>query len=54
MITIIKSTSTKGQILEAIKKVKRRKGLNTAKYCGVIKLKSSPLAIQKNLRDEWE
>lgn len=29
------------------------KGVNTMKYCGVIKLKEDPLAIQKRLTDEW-
>ncbi len=30
-----------------------KKGVDTKKYCGVIKLKEDPLAIQKRLRDEW-
>lgn len=29
-------------------------GINTKKYCGIIKLKSEPLAIQKQMRSEWE
>ncbi len=29
-------------------------GVDTRKYCGVIKLTSDPLKIQKELRDEWE
>lgn len=42
-----------------IKRIKRKKsdlekGVDTLKYCGVIKLKKDPLAIQKRLRDEWE
>ena len=30
------------------------KGVNTLKYCGVIKLKENPLTIQKSLSDEWK
>ncbi len=29
------------------------KGADTIKYCGILKLKEYPLAIQKKLRDEW-
>ncbi len=43
---------------QKIKRIRRNKsdlvkGVNTMKYCGVIKLKEDPLAIQKRLRDEW-
>ncbi len=43
---------------EKIKRVRRQKrdlekGANTLKYCGVLKFKEDPLAIQKRLRDEW-
>jgi hypothetical protein len=42
-----------------IKRVRRKKedipkGANILKYCGILKLKESPLAIQKRLRDEWD
>lgn len=42
-----------------IKSVRRQKsaiekGVDTKKFCGVIKLKEDPLAIQKRLRDEWQ
>jgi len=30
------------------------KGVDTKKYCGVLKLKDDPLAFQKKRRDEWE
>jgi hypothetical protein len=41
-----------------IKKVRRQKadvekGVDTKKFCGVIKLKENPLTIQMRLRDEW-
>lgn len=44
--------------LHKIKRIHRnknemRKGVDTVKFCGVIKLKEDPLVIQKKLRDEW-
>ena len=30
-----------------------KKGVDTRKFCGLLKLKEDPLAIQKRLRDEW-
>lgn len=30
------------------------KGADTKKFCGVLKLKADPLAIQKQLRNEWQ
>lgn len=44
---------------QKIKRVRRQKsdverGVDTKKYCGVIKLKEDPLTIQKKLRDEWQ
>lgn len=41
-----------------IKRIRRdskdvEKGVDTLKYCGVLKLKEDALAIQKKLRDEW-
>lgn len=44
---------------QKIKRIRRKKddmpkGANILKYCGILKLKESPLAIQKRLRDEWE
>lgn len=42
-----------------IKQVRRQKrdvekGVDTKKFCGVLKLKEDPLIIQKQLRDEWQ
>ena len=31
----------------------KSKRVDTAKYCGIIKLKENPLVIQKKLREEW-
>ncbi len=30
------------------------KGVDTKKFCGILKLKEDPLATQKKLRDEWQ
>ena len=43
---------------QKIKRIRRDtnivgKGVDTLKYCGVLKLKEDPLTIQKKLRDEW-
>ena len=35
-------------------KADMEKGVNTLKFCGILKLKENPLAIQKRLRDEWK
>ncbi|GBD92017.1 hypothetical protein BMS3Abin04_02750 [bacterium BMS3Abin04] len=32
----------------------RSKGLDAKKYCGSIELTKNPLAIQKELRNEWK
>lgn len=51
-----KKTSLKdfNKILSSLSKKRKRKGVNTLKYCGFLTLKKDPLAIQKELRDEWE
>lgn len=47
-----------GKKEQKIKRIRRQKinvekGVDTLKYCGILKLKEDPLAIQKKLRDEW-
>lgn len=54
MAIIIKRKSGKKNISKLLKKAMASKGVNTRKYCGVIKLTRDPLTIQKGLRDEWE
>jgi len=54
MATIIKKKSKRKEISKLFNKVISSKGVNTKKYCGVIKLTKDPLIIQKELRDEWE
>ncbi|HHP7241399.1 MAG TPA: hypothetical protein ACFCUD_06985 [Cyclobacteriaceae bacterium] len=54
MVTIIKKGTDSKLLAEQLKKALETKGVDTHKYCGVIKLKHDPLAIQKRMRDEWE
>lgn len=57
MVFVLKKGASKKeieQINDKLRKIPLRKKLDTRKYCGVIKLKEDPLAIQKKLRDEWE
>ena len=42
------------KILASMVSEKDAKGVNTFKYCGVIKLEKDPLAIQKEMRNEWK
>lgn len=54
MVTVIKKSSGKKKASEQIEKALKTKGVDTHKFCGVIKLKEDPLLIQKRMRDEWE
>ena len=55
MVLVLKEGATKKEmddISEKLsKKIKVIKGVDTKKFCGVIKLKEDPLAIQKKMRD---
>ena len=42
------------EILKKISSLKASKGIDAKKYCGIIHLSESPLAMQKKMRDEWE
>jgi hypothetical protein len=53
MATVIKKKSAKKVISEKFIKAISSKGVDTRKYCGVIKLSKDPLAIQKEGKDEW-
>ena len=48
-----KNTKNKIVRIRGKKNLSDSKGVNTLKYCGVIKLNEDPLVIQKRLRDEW-
>ncbi|HMI66975.1 MAG TPA: hypothetical protein VK517_13105 [Cyclobacteriaceae bacterium] len=54
MVLILKKGASKRNITAIMKKLRRKKGIDTKKYCGTIKLKEDALVIQKQLRDEWE
>ena len=54
MVTVIKKKLNKQDISKKFNKAITQKGVDTHKYCGVIKLTKDPLIIQKELRDEWE
>lgn len=53
MVIVIQQGTSKEKIEALLKKLKGKKGVDTKKYCGVLKLKEDPLSIQKQLRDEW-
>jgi len=57
MVTTIKSGASKEEIdnlLESHSKMKKKKGIDVKKYCGILDLKEDPLELQKKWRDEWE
>lgn len=54
MATVIKKKSNRKNISKIFNKAVSMKGVDTKKYCGVIKLAKDPLVIQNQLRDEWE
>ncbi|WP_168196216.1 hypothetical protein [Echinicola soli] len=54
MVTIIKKGLDKKILDKLFQKALKIKGVNTHKYCGVIRLKEDPLVIQNRMRDEWE
>lgn len=57
MVVVLKRGATVKQIERLNKRLRGiaiKKRMNAKKFCGTIKLKESPLAIQRKLRDEWE
>ena len=57
MVLVLRKGATKTEIDTLNKRLSQlpaRKKLDAKKYCGVIKLREDPLAIQKKLRDEWD
>jgi hypothetical protein len=53
MVLVLKKGASKKQMLDLSKNLKKSAGVNTKKFCGVIKLKADPLELQKSFRDEW-
>jgi hypothetical protein len=54
MVLVLKKGASKKEMDSISEKLRVNKGVNTKKYCGTIKLREDPLAIQKKMRDEWE
>ena len=54
MVLVLKKGASKKEMESIAAKLAVVKGVNTKKYCGVIKLKEDPMVIQKKMRDEWE
>ncbi len=53
MVTIIKKGQSKKAIEKLLINQKSGKKFDAKKHSGALKLKESPLLIQKKLRDEW-
>lgn len=56
MVLVLKKDAGKKQISAIRKKISAAPapGVDTKKYCGTLRLKETPLTIQKKMRDEWE
>lgn len=53
MTIIIKPSTEADKIEKSIATLKRKGKFDAHKYCGTIKLKKSPIDIQKQMRNEW-
>jgi hypothetical protein len=53
MVVVLKKGRSKEILMFLKRKAKSKKGVNTKKYCGTIRLKRDALLIQKDLRNEW-
>jgi hypothetical protein len=54
MVTTIKKGTKPEKLNSQLSKAMEGTGVDTRKYCGVIKLKEDALKIQKQLRNEWK
>ena len=54
MVTVIREGTSKDILDKVLAKLKIKKGFSSKKYSGVLKLKDSPIEIQKKMRDEWK
>jgi hypothetical protein len=56
MVVVLKKGATKEEIAIISKRLEKfsNDGVDTRKYCGVIKLKEDPLMIQQKMRNEWQ
>lgn len=53
MVVVLKKGATKKEMADVVAKLPGSKGVDTKKFCGVIKLNEDSLVIQKKMRDEW-
>lgn len=55
MVLILKKGASKKEIALLREKLQKhtKKGVNTLKFCGTLKLKEDPMAIQNAMRNEW-
>jgi hypothetical protein len=54
MVTILKKGSDGKEVEKSLSRLKNKKSFDSQKYCGVLKIKKDPLAIQKRIRNDWE
>lgn len=54
MTIVIKRSSDKASMDKLLEALPKTSKFDAHKYCGVLELDASPLAIQKVMRDEWE
>lgn len=57
MLTIIKKGSAKTTIKRLLAQLydkRTTKGFNAHKFCGVLKINSDALALQRKIRNEWQ
>ncbi len=57
MVAILKSGEEKEKMKKLLKQLsdkKKNKGVDTKKYCGVIRLKEDAQIIQKKMRNKWD
>lgn len=54
MVTRIRKGTKKEDFDKKLAELKGTRNFDAQKYCGIIRLKEDPVAIQKKLRDEWE
>ena len=54
MTVVLKRSSDKASIDKLLDALPKTSKFNAYKYCGMLKLHLSPLAIQKAMRDEWD
>ena len=53
MVLVLKKGATKKEMDNISQKLEATKGVDTKKFCGILKLKEDPLIIQKKMRNEW-